>query len=87
MRCRSRFELPSLPEHVAETDAVEMRLGDTADLGGRIYASQLKHGREYVDRVGVLPADHTGVRPHARGHPDDARVGDTSLVDLAASNA
>ena len=77
------FELPSLPEHVAEADAVEMRLGDPLDLGGRIDADQLEHGREDVDRVGIVSADHTGGRPHARGHPDDAGVGDTSLVHLA----
>ena len=59
--------LSSLPERIGEADAVEMGLDDPLDLGGRMDADQLEHGREDIDRVGVVPADRTGVGAPTRG--------------------
>ena len=71
-------------EEVGEAGAVEVRLGDAVDRRGRIDADELQHGREDVDGVGELAPDATGVRGvGAPGQPDDARVGDAALVDLA----
>ena len=61
-------------EGVGEADALDRRLGDAPDRGGRLDAEQVEHGRHHVDDVRVLGAD-LAPRLDPLRPGDDERVG------------